>query len=481
MRETIRALAALGLVLPVLAAARADEAPRTVSDYEIVMNAAASRLDQQNSARQRAGDMAAAQRLALVATMVRRAAEEFRGSEQEKLNDPAAKLPAPIPALLKAAVSRAAEAELAAADHPAFVDEAQQTFNALIAALPHTAPAHPVLYGLLSNDLADPAAPLPSDIVFYGYRLVDPVLKIPPAVQINGSELPQADIVVHGDRFDVTLPDDVKKLVNFAPPPCDSRHSFGVRVRETYYLHRGVWPLTWNQTVVNNTDFYALPSPVIYSARIVASTESTSATSSTFDFDKRSDYASADCGETKAVEVTVALPERAQEVNCKADWVEASGAAKINGRCAIEGNSARANGSISGGPIVCSPEKSEKICTCTNIAHGFLEASGSYKLAGTQTKLKVDVAEPVATFPSGGMGETRIAIPAGQTLQHVALDISRRDCPQVVDTIDLEIGVVASATITNDSKSGVFRAVLKNGALTVGAVVAFPTVVDKTP
>ena len=131
----------------------AEDAPQTVSDYANVMNDVAGRLDAEIAVRQKAGDMAAAQRLVLAAAMVRRSAEEFRGAEQDWLTEAASGLPAPIPARLIAVVAKAKEAEKSAADQPAFVEDAQRTFNALIAALPVKTP-HPVVYGLLSRDLA---------------------------------------------------------------------------------------------------------------------------------------------------------------------------------------------------------------------------------------------------------------------------------------------------------------------------------------
>ena len=66
-------------------------------------------------------------------------------------------MPSPIPERVEAALEKAEEAEQAAAEHAAFVDDAQLTFNALLAALPEKTP-HPVVYGMLVNDLADPRA-----------------------------------------------------------------------------------------------------------------------------------------------------------------------------------------------------------------------------------------------------------------------------------------------------------------------------------
>ena len=85
MRSSLLAPIAAALVVSTPAAAP----PHTVSDFANVMAAAATRLDGAVGARQQVGDMAAAQRLALAAAMVRRAGEEFRSAEQEALTDEA--------------------------------------------------------------------------------------------------------------------------------------------------------------------------------------------------------------------------------------------------------------------------------------------------------------------------------------------------------------------------------------------------------
>src|SRR5271155_775798 len=162
------------------------------------MQASAAHLDLEVADRQKAGDMAAAQRIALAAGMVRRTAEEFRGTEQEYMLNDVSELPSPIPERIDAALEKASEAEQAAAEHAAFADEAQLTFNALLAALPQKTP-HPIVYGMLVNDLTDPAARLPSDVVFYGFRLIDPIYKTPPTVLWGKTEFAASAVTVKDD------------------------------------------------------------------------------------------------------------------------------------------------------------------------------------------------------------------------------------------------------------------------------------------
>ncbi|MDE3174866.1 MAG: hypothetical protein KGM15_02010 [Pseudomonadota bacterium] len=470
MRQTIRAISALAamLLLAMVAQARAQVPPSTVSDYANAMNAQAASLDAQISDRQRRGDMAAAQRLVLVAAMVRRAGEEFRAAEQENLTDDIAVLPAPVPARIKAALEMATNAVALAADHPDFVARAHQAANALISAVPAKV-AHPVIYGLLSRDLAEPGAALPSDIVFYGYRLFDPIFKTVPAVLYGRTELEPASVAVADDRIDVTLPEEIRKAVKFAPDACDQRPSFSLRVRDTYAQRRGIWPIVWHYEVLTNTDFNVLQSPVFYAAKIVASAEAIQRTSTTASFREKSSLTVADCESTRSAEAVFSLPEGAKDVVCAASWVDASNTVKLASRCTVKDGAVEATGQITAGPKSCSPDK---LCACSTPAQGWLAVSGSYAIEHETSSMRVSTGAPALTFPSGGVAEGRIATAADEKLRHVALEISRRACAAVVDTLDLAIGEEPDGRAQGVSKTGAFRASIKGGALRVGAADA---------
>lgn len=473
MRYTFPVLSALCLAA-FAPAALADDAPQTVSDYANVMNDVAGSLDVQITVRQKAGDMAAAQRLVLAAAMIRRVAEEFRGAEQDYMTEDASGLAAPVPERLQAVVAAAKAAEADAADQPAFVDKAQATFNALIAALPAKTP-HPIVYGLLSRDLAGGA--LPSDVVVYGYRLIDPLYKVNPVVLFGKTEI--SSTVVHDDRIDVTLPEDVKKIVDFAPPPCDSRPSFGIRVRSLYAERHGFfWPFAWHSQVLTNADFYTLPTPVFYTAKVLVSMETGSEKTAVVPFEEKSNLTAADCESTSKAEVVVPLPANVKNVTCAADWVDASGAQKMSSHCAADGGAVHAVGEITAGARVCSPEK---LCSCPSPAQGFLEARGSYQILEAGGAVKVESEAAALNFPAGGMALGRVTAPQGAKLRHIALGLSRRACPTQVDSIDLNIGDDPEGRAAGVSKSGAFRAVFREGGLSVGAADAFAPNIDKTP
>jgi hypothetical protein len=472
MRLTIRALALL-LAATFSATALAQAPSRTVTDYANAMNAIAARIDVQVSNRQHAGDMAAAQRLVLSAAMVRRAAEEFRTAEQNSLTEPASSLPAPVPERIEAALSTAAKMEREAADHPPVVDEAHVIFNALMAALPMRTP-HSVFYGVLSRDLAENAEALPSDIVVYGFRLIDPLYKTDPVVMFAGAEFPSASVKVNDDRLDVTLPDEVKTSVQFAPSSCDHRASFSLRIRSAYALRHGFWPIVWHTQVLTSADLYVLPTPVIYTAKILASAERTSMSATSVKFRERSAMTQGECEQTGKVEVVVSLPEGAKDTVCAASWVDTSGAVKLASRCVVEGGAAYGRGEITGGAKVCSPDK---LCTCPVPAQGWLEATGSYRLEQPNIEMRTAADAPPLQFATGGFADGRVVVGEGETLRHVKLEIARRACSANLDTIDLDVGDNPHARIVGVSKAGPFRAILKESDLRVGAADAVADVV----
>jgi hypothetical protein len=450
----------------VAGAAVAAQTPRLVGDYASEMNDIAHRLDLQLADRQKAGEAAAAQRLALAAAMIRRASAEFRGAEQGSLTDDVNTLPAPIKARLDAAFSRAGEAERRAAAEPRFVDEAHAAFNALIDVLPIKTP-HPTLYGLMSNDLTDPSGRLSADVVIYGDRLIDPVYGVAPGVAYGGADLPAAALHASDDRIEITLPPATKAAMHYAPPPCEQRASFGLRVHSVYALAHGFWPIVWHTQVDSSGDLFALASPVLYEAQISAEAEAVATTASTVAFRRRSDFVVADCEQTRAVEVAVVTPEGASDVVCQAAWVNATGRTATSGRCEQREGALSASGALTGPPKVCSPDK---LCACSTNGQGFLEISGTYRISRSANgrKLVADLA-PLA-FPLGGLAHQAFG---SEQLRLLKIDVARRDCPVVADTMTIALGEDAGASGAAVSKSGAFRALFEDGRLSVGSAQAF--------
>ena len=445
-------------------AARAGDAPRTVGDYANAMNAAADALDRQLAERQKAGDAAGAQRLALVSAMVRRGGAEFRSAEQEHIVDDVSALPPAVRAKLDAAFALTQDAARRAAPDPRFVDEAHAGFNALIEALPVKTP-HPTFYGLLSADLADPQGALPADVVIYGDRLVDPLYGEAPQVRVGDTDLPPDALKLRDGRIEVTLPPAARAQARFAPPPCEPRPSFGLRVHAVYARALGFWPLIWHTRVETNADLYALASPVWFEARVEALAETQDAAASTQTFEARSPFAVADCEETRTVVVEAAAPEGASEVTCKAAWTDAAGQTATSGQCERHGGVLRASGVLTGPAKICSPDK---LCTCSTRAQGFLQISGAYRIAETAPTLAPVPDVAPFDFPAGGLARREVSAPK---LRQIKIDVARRDCPRAEARLQIGLGGDESGAAV--SPTGAFRAKFAGGALSVGAAEAF--------
>ena len=450
----------------VAGAAMAGETPRTVGDYAAAMNDIAERLDLQLADRQKAGEAAAAQRIALAAAMVRRIGAEFRSAEQSSLTDDAGNLPAPVKAKLDAAQARAEEAEARAAAEPRYIDDAQAAFNDLIHVLPIVTP-HPTLYGLLSNDIADPPGSLAADVVAYGDRLIDPFIGVGPTVSYAKADLPSSSIKVNGDRIEITLPPQTRAAVNYAPPPCEQRPSFGLRIHSAYALAHGYWPVIWHTQVESNDDFFALASPALFEARIQAEADAAATKASTVAFRQRSNFVVAECGQTKVAEVSVATPEGTSDVVCQTAWVDTTGATANGGRCEQRGGAIVATGALTGLAKVCSPDK---LCTCPTTGQGYLEISGSYRAPapGRDRKPLANIAP--LPFPLGGVARHEFG---SERVRALKIDVARRDCPVVAGALTMTLAEDAGASGVAVSKSGDFRATFEDGRLSVGSASAF--------
>ena len=255
----------------------------------------------------------------------------------------------------------------------------------------------------------------------------------------------------------MTLSPELRKSLDFAPSPCETRAGFGLRVIGVYAQPRGIWPIAWNNELRSAADLFVLPSPVFYTARIIARVEQLTQTTATVPFEARSGLVVADCGETRGAEVDVPLPAGVANVKCASDWVDASGADNAAGRCVVEGDRLRATGELVGGLKVCSPDK---LCTCPSSAQGFLRASGSYQAPAAGETVKSQAEAKPLTFAAGSLAEGPLDLAAAGRLRHLTLSLSRRGCPAEVDALDLNIGDPRERAEAV-SKTGAFRAVYR--------------------
>jgi len=225
--------------------------------------------------------------------------------------------------------------------------------------------------------------------------------------------------------------------------------------------------------VATNADLYALASPVRFAATIEATAETPAITAATQSFRRRSEFAVVDCEQTRKVEVEVTAPEGASDIVCKAVWTDAAGQTETSGQCERNGGTLRATGVLTGLARICSPDK---LCACSSHSQGVLEMSGSYRVPQTGSGLTAVPGLAPLDFPIGGLA--RRALKAEQ-LRLIKLDIARRDCPVVADTIQITLGDDQSGSAV--SKSGAFRAAYQGGELSVGSAEAFPPEFGRTP
>ena len=232
MRNLIGAGAALFLIAAAAPAyADADPSLLTVSGLYDAWSDLATTTDTAAAAAQRRGDAALAQQQFLLGAMTRRVAGEFRGAEQYSLAVRIADLPGPIPELVKAAGSALSRAPgLDDASAAAGLLEAQQKAAALLAASMNER-HYPVFYGMLTRDLARDPAAQPADLMIYGFKVRDKAVQKNPVVVIGRVELPDSAVRIDKDVVLITLPDEVKQAIGFAPSPCTDRNTFDVRVR----------------------------------------------------------------------------------------------------------------------------------------------------------------------------------------------------------------------------------------------------------
>jgi len=439
--------------------------PRTLGDFVDFLNDKADAAQTAGDASGKAGDYALTQQQYLLRDMIKKSANEYKFLKRTIL-------PNAIDDLDAAARSRFDDivktlGKNGASDQGEVmktVREAQTEFNALFRAELKAAP-HPILYGTLSRDLADGAAPPSADVEIFGFDIIDTDLQKAPVVQIGATDLPPDAVAVKDDDIFVTLPAGVRAAVGFAPDPCQGRSTFPLRVTTYYGESRGVWPLSWVEEHLSNADFSVLPTPTAYDLSIAYNFERVTHSEATETYSQRSPYVVADCDQTVSTSVVFDVPAGARDITCEANWAETVAVKSANGSCAIKGETIEANGAISGPEKVCS---ALKLCGCVANARGWLEVSGSYK-KGSQRVESIS-ASPPNRYPL--LPDTAIAIPlnldAGARLTHIGVIVAKRACPTHFDKLDIGFANDGAQIVAGISKTGAFRAKLKNNRLIVG-------------
>ncbi len=468
----ITGLAALGLTTwttPAFADVSADRNAQTVSDLYDAWTDLATTIDTAATVAQRRGDGALAQQQFLLGAMTRRAAGEFRSAEQYSLVVRIADLPAPILELANAAGSALASAPGATdASAGTALKDAQEKVNALLGVVMGDK-HYPVLYGMLTRDLTRDPAAQPADLMIYGYDVRDKAVEKPPVVTIGNVELPDSAVRVDNDILLVTLPEEIKKAIGFAPSPCADRTTFGVRVRAFYAKIRGIWPLTWKNEQSTVSDFSALQTPTIYTAKATYSLDGLIKSVATESFEKKSSFVAADCEQSASTSMTIDLPPGAQGVTCEAHWVDTSSVKSAQSNCAVENARATARGTLSGLAKICS---SGQLCSCVSSAHGWLEAKGTYQHSADAFAPVDRTLADVPSFAPDGSASVALPLAPNETLRGISVAFARRACPETLDALDISTPPGQAQAFPTSSRSGAFRALYSAGRLLVGSANA---------
>ena len=212
----------------------------------------------------------------------------------------------------------------------------------------------------------------------------------------------------------MTLPDDVKTALDFAPSPCESRAGFGLRLRRGLRATaRRLADFLEQRSCAPTPISTSLPSPVFYTAKVLASVEQLTQKTTTAPFEARSGLVVADCGQTRTAEVDRAAAAGRHERDLLRRLGRRLGRAKHRRAGASnEGGRLRITGELVGGQKVCSPDK---LCTCPNSAQGFLRATGSYQSQSAGESVKSETEATPLTFAAGSLAEGTLDIGADGT------------------------------------------------------------------
>ena len=207
----------------------------------------------------------------------------------------------------------------------------------------------------------------------------------------------------------MTLPDDVKKAVGFAPGALRSARQLraaGARRPTAAARASGRW--SWSTQVLTTADLYVLPSPVfLRPPRSSPAPQAAAATVATATFEQKSDLAIADCGEERRGRGRrAAAGGREGRRSAPATGSTPPARSKIASRCVRRerrGARARANSSAA-------RESARRTSSAPApiSAQGLLAANGQLSGRGAGARGEGRAEPAPLTFPAGGVAEGRI-------------------------------------------------------------------------
>jgi hypothetical protein len=426
-------------------------------------NSAHSLLEQGNA-------IAAQQQLLLAGTLqgtIRQLREAYKGS-MDKTFDGLETQQGNAFKRLQAVVQDASRLEnRSASDLNQIVSNTQDAANQLMDRMPLTDKS-PVYFGIQTRDVLASFDSQPNDIVLTGYHLVD---------QRLNNKKPDIQIAVGGRTYDITkdhpdyisaqfnrvnitLPDDLKKAIRIDNQPCEPMRLF--HLTGTVYYKGGWFNTDQNFTFNANMS----PGERLYAVKVIIDGARTAPQPVQSAFSNASGEQQVGCDATTSTQVSWTGPDNARQVVAQAEWFEGDGLGSVSSTAAASGNTATATGSVHGRSKQCV----FGVCNCPGGGHAKLRVFGSYVVDQVLTTPFHDEREVVHINP------THVSIPSETilALNTVDVQITRKGCSQVLDSIHIAVPSDRNKVVQATSANGYFEATLQPGQLDISTTSHAP-------
>lgn len=374
------------------------------------------------------------------------------------------------------------------------VFQTQSAANQLLDRLPLTH-REPVLMGAKVKEFLGTRDQSDADIALLGYMLADPRLNYEkPDIKVNGKAIPPQNVGWFYDRVNIQIPDSIKEEIRFANKPCDPRKTFAIEAT-VHYKKDLAFGFGWSTTADLTTN--ALAGRVAFDVTVTATGERNYTTPEPIGFVQRSPYISVGCEEAAGTQVNYVMPTIGKNLQGHGDWVETSNLKGQSANVVINGDTITATGTING-----LDKQGAIIKNCPGGGHAVLALTGSYTvdtahtesysypqtatLANTKANfslpVEVSVSRTVATqFASGNFfGSSFLAFfqgamqnalnaasnasgsatPSSASVKYhsIRVEIRRKDCPDVIDTITINVPASDNQQVAQTSVNGKFKA-----------------------
>ncbi|MDX0760535.1 hypothetical protein GOD62_32565 [Sinorhizobium medicae] len=330
----------------------------------------------------------------------------------------------------------------------------------------------PVFYGMIVHDAFSEIPKEGIDLELLGLNFTDDRLDNKhPEVFIAGESIPNSNLSVQEDRIHVKIPDDVKSRIGFGDDACTKQSTFSASLKVFFKTRRSFMFIPINRETSVTFNAFALTGPERFVMRGELNGILKKKTDEPATFSVRSGQVTYGCEENNSGSANYTLPDGAKEVNCTAGWVDISNTKTRSASCAVGGSTVTATGTVRGrdrecivsdilsGGIFRAVVGRRTACNCPGGGHATLQLSGSYKLPRTEE----------IPYEGEGLNEQRflnevnVVLPSDDTkrVTGIYLLISRDQCTNVLDRINLDLPTDPSRVAEQSSVNGLFKATFR--------------------